>query len=158
MEFIRFIRSDHKLRLLGQRPWGATDAGAGGLVWRAALGGAVAVLGVVEALERASAVGELGAAAEALLAEEALVEGVVEVLDRAVAPRLARRHPEAAPQRPQRADHAVVGAVVDDLDARPVRDHVDLVESMEAQPTVEVARPTRSICTTSPGRSAIGAG
>jgi hypothetical protein len=41
--------------------------------------------------KRAGALGELLAAAEALLAKEALVERVVEVLDRAVAPRLAGR-------------------------------------------------------------------
>src|SRR5215216_3247299 len=73
---------------LGQRARGA-PGGVGGLVGRSAVGGPVAVLGVVEALERAGPVGKLRAAAEALLAEEALVEGVVEVLDRA---RLSRRH------------------------------------------------------------------
>ena len=59
-----------------------------GLVGRAPVGRLVAVLAVVEGLERAGALGELVAVGEALLAEEALVEGVVEALDRAVAPRL----------------------------------------------------------------------
>ena len=48
-------------------------------------------MGIVEALERAGPLGEVREADEALLAEEALVEGVVEVLDRAVAPRLPGR-------------------------------------------------------------------
>lgn len=49
------------------------------------------MLSVVEALERERALDEMGQSVEALLAEEALLEGVVEVLDRAVAPRFAWR-------------------------------------------------------------------
>ena len=71
--------------------WGTLGAGGVGIVGNAAAGGAVAVLGVVEALERAGALAEMLKAREALLAEEALVERVVEVLDRAVAPRFASR-------------------------------------------------------------------
>jgi hypothetical protein len=49
------------------------------------------VLSVVEALERQRALDEVGQAVEALLAEEALLECVVEVLDRAIAPGFPRR-------------------------------------------------------------------
>ena len=45
----------------------------------------------MEALERAGTLGQVREVGEALLAEEALIEGVVEVLDRAVAPRLPGR-------------------------------------------------------------------
>src|SRR5450755_4365963 len=44
---------------LGERPWGALPARRRGLLGRAPAGGAVAVLGVVEALERACALGPL---------------------------------------------------------------------------------------------------
>jgi len=70
----------------GLRGWAMVSSGARPPV------AAVAVLVVVEALERARAIAQLRQAAEALLAEEALVKGVVEALDRAVAPRLARGH------------------------------------------------------------------
>lgn len=62
--------------------------GGRALVGRASLGGAVACW-LLYGLKRASAMGELLATGEALLAKEALVEGVVEVLDRAVASWLA---------------------------------------------------------------------
>jgi len=64
-------------------------ARGGRLVGRQAARRAVAVLRVVEALERARALGQVLDAGEALLAEETLVECVVEALDGAVAPRLA---------------------------------------------------------------------
>src|SRR5205807_5051838 len=66
-------------------------AGSGGLLGRQTASGAVAVMGVAEALERAGAFGQVLDAGEPLLAEDALLEGVVEVLDGAVAPRLAGR-------------------------------------------------------------------
>src|ERR1035438_1068741 len=81
-------------------------------------GGAVAMLAVGEALERVGARAQMLDASETLLAEEALVERVVEVLDAAVAPRLTRRdehgrdalaqahaHDLAAPSRPLRRGH-----------------------------------------------------
>jgi hypothetical protein len=49
------------------------------------------MLAVVEALERVGARAQMLDASETLLAEEALVERVVEVLDAAFAPRLTRR-------------------------------------------------------------------
>src|SRR6266511_1090197 len=58
------------------------------LVGRGALERGVAVVGVVEGLEAAQAVEEMTEPAEALAAEEALVEGVVRVLHRPLAPRL----------------------------------------------------------------------
>jgi len=50
------------------------------------------VVGVVEALEVECPFSEVDERGEALLTEEALVEGVIEVLDGSVSPRLARRH------------------------------------------------------------------
>ena len=94
-------------RHLGDRERVAARPGHG-FVGGAPGGRAVAVLSVVEGLKRAGALGELVTAAEALLAEETLVEGVVEVLDRAVAPRLSGRDEhrrgagEGRPARPPR--------------------------------------------------------
>jgi hypothetical protein len=89
----------NSMRPAGGQPAGSSSAASGSRRWRdgevssggAPVGGAVAVLAVVEGLERAGADHELLAVGEALLAEEALVEGVVEALDRAVTPRLAGR-------------------------------------------------------------------
>src|SRR5450631_3881088 len=77
-----------QFRQRGRRPLGGFAACfVGGLP----AGGAVAMLAVVEALERVGARAQMLDASETLLAEEALVERVVEVLDAAVAPRLTRR-------------------------------------------------------------------
>ena len=53
----------------------------------------------------------------------------------------APRHPVAAPQPPQRGEHALVAAVADDLDPGVVGSDVDLVERVEAHAAVEMARP-----------------
>jgi hypothetical protein len=76
----------------GERARPAAFELAGGLGGGASVGGAVAVVGVVELLEGERALLEVGGRVEALLPEEAFVEGVVEVLDGAVPPRLARRY------------------------------------------------------------------
>lgn len=52
----------------------------------------VAVVGVVEVFEAAHPPGEVRETGEALAAEEALVEGVIEVLDDPLAPGLAEGH------------------------------------------------------------------
>src|SRR6266545_4983684 len=60
------------------------------LVGRRAPDRGVAVVGVVEALEAGHPVAQLTQASEALGAEEALVEGVIEVLERPLPPRRKR--------------------------------------------------------------------
>src|SRR5579884_2841666 len=91
----------------GERARQTRIALGGGLLGRQASGGAVAVLGVVEAFERAGALGQVVDAGEAFGAEEPLLEGVVEVLDRAIAPRL--------PGRDEHRGGALVQAHADDL-------------------------------------------
>jgi hypothetical protein len=58
----------------------------------------------------------------------------------------------------QRQHHPLIAAVADDLDPGVVGGDVDLVRAWKRTPPSRCRGPTRSTCTSSPARSAAGAG